>query len=300
MRLGILAGLFLCAAFSVSAAESPDANPIGFVRTAGDVTLDGSQMRANATVFNGSVIETSIWPSHVVLQDGIRVDLGRNSRTRVFREHVVLEKGITQVAGNLRFALIANSLYVASSQPFRVTVLDSKRVDVTAIDGSTEVKNAEGNLIASVNAGSTLDFQDTGTKTSNLNGCLQKVGTHYIVRDTTTGVVFQVEGENLDQYLGKPVQLTGSLNGTVTPIQGASEVVQASNVALGVGKGCKPEIASVPQRPTAGLPTSSAGLSVAARTAIIAGVVVGAGAISYGIYSGLNSGGPAPSPSSAP
>jgi hypothetical protein len=60
---------------------------IGLVRASGEFTIDGSWTRANSTVFDGSVISTTHAASHVVLQDGTRIDVGLDSRSRIHRDH---------------------------------------------------------------------------------------------------------------------------------------------------------------------------------------------------------------------
>jgi len=254
--------------------------PIGFVKATGDFNMDGSQTRDNASLFNGSVIETAVSPSHVTLQNGTRVDLGTASRERVFRDHAVLEKGLTQVHGGYAYAILANNLRISSADPFRVAVDEPGTVTVTAMDGSAEVKNARGQLVAMVTRGNSLNFQEAGASApSQFTGCLQKVGMHYVLRDTMTNVVVELTGADLEKYVGKSVVVTGAVDPGATPVEGAAQVIRATNLTPGSGKSCKAEIATAN---AAGSPaTTAAGATTggpAWRTPawIIGGVAAGA------------------------
>jgi hypothetical protein len=274
------------------AASAGGSSAIGFVRTSGEFTLDGANTRDNATVFNGGVVESTTWPTHIVLQDGTRVDLGRDSRSRIFRDHVVLEKGTTQVHGAMQFPVIADSLHIASSEPFRVALGEEHKVKVTALDGSAEVKNARGMLVAMVAGGRTLDFQEAGAAApANITGCVQKVGTHYVVRDTTTNIVIEVTGENIEQYVGKSVNITGSPDPGATPIDGASQIIRAASIAKGTGKGCKSEIAAAAL--AGGGVAVGGALSTGAIIAIVGGVAAAGtvgGLAASGAFSSSSSG----------
>jgi hypothetical protein len=286
-----MAIVFLCAAV-IAFGGSPSANgPIGFVKATGEFNMDGSQTRDNATLFNGSVIETAISPSHVTLQDGTRVDLGAASRERVFRDHAVLEKGMTQVHGGSSYAVLANHLRISSADPFRVAVDQPGTVRVTAMDGAAEVKNASGQLVAMVVRGNSLDFQDAGASApSQLTGCLQKVGTHYVLRDTTTNVVVELTGDNLEKYVGKSVNVTGALVPGATPIEGAAQVVNVTNLAPGTGKGCKVNIARAGAAGAAAAGGAAGGLSTGTTIVIVGGIVT-AGTLGGLALSGTFNGG---------
>jgi len=261
------------------------AGPIGFVT--GEFNMDGSQTRDNATLFNGSVIETAVSTSHVTLQDGTRVDLAVASRERVFRDHAVLEKGMTQVHGGSSYVVLANNLRVSSADPFRVAVSDPGTVRVTAVDGTAEVTNVRGQLVAMVARGSSLDFQEAAASApSHLSGCLQKVGTHYVLRDTTTNVVVELTGTDLEKYLGKSVDVTGSVDPSATPVTGAAQVILATNVTAGTGKGCKTNIAAAG---AAGGAAAAAGMATGTTVAIVGGVAVAGtlvGLAAAGTFSG--------------
>jgi hypothetical protein len=288
MRFIATAGLLVSATLSVMAAGNPTPSPaIGFIRATGNFTLDGSPTRDNATLFNGSVVETSMSPSHVVLDNGTRADLGKNSRSRIYREHLVLEKGTTQLAGN-EFPLMASTLRIVSSEPFRVALLDGGKLSVTALAGAAQVRNSHGYLVALVRGGTTLNFQDSGAYTvTRLSGCLQKVRDHYVLRDTTSNVVVEIQGQNLERYVGKPVDVAGTTVAGAEVIEGASELIHVTDITRGSGKSCSPEIPFAAAAGSAGSGAGAAvgvgGLTPLAKGVILAGILISATLIGLGL-----------------
>ena len=293
MRIAPAAIVVCCVAALAFGGGLSASGPIGFVKAIGEFNMDGSQTRDNATLFNGSVIETAVSPSHVTLQNGTRVDLAASSRERVFRDHVVLEKGMTQVHGGSPYSVQANKLSISSTDPFRVAVYQAGTVRVTSA-GSAEVKNARGQLVAMVSPGKSVDLQDASAP-SRLTGCLQKVGTHYVLRDTTTNVVVELTGPDLEKYVGKSVDVTGAVDPSATPVDGASQVIHETNLAGGSGKGCKVNIAAA-SAAGAGIAAAVVGLSAGATAAIVGG---GAAAATLGglAAAGEFNGGTAPASS---
>ena len=299
MRVLYIAGLFLIAATLVSAGSAPATSAIGFVRSSGDFSLDGSQTRDNATVFDGAVLETTISPSHTTLRDGTRVDLGTDSRERVFRDHALLERGTTQVHGGAHYAVFASHLRISSTEPFRVAFTAPGAVRVSALDGFTEVKNAQGQLVAMVMPGSPLEFQDAGASApTRVTGCLQKVGSRYVLRDETTNTVMELTGPDLEKYAGKQIVATGSNDPNGTPLEGAAQVIRVASVTAGSGQGCRVNIASAALAGTAGTAAAgaAAGMSLGVKAAIIAGVAA-AGTVGGLAASGAFTGGAAPATS---
>jgi hypothetical protein len=280
VRTALIIVVFVCVAALAFGGGPSATGPIGFVKATGEFSMDGSQTRDNATLFNGSVIETAISPSHVTLQNGTRVDLGATSRERVFRDHAVLETGMTQVHGGTPYTVLANNLRISSAGPFQVAMDQPGTVSVTAMDGSAEVKNAHGQLVAMVERGSSLAFQDAAASApSHLTGCLQKVGAHYVLRDATTNVVVELTGPDLEKHAGKSVDVTGSLDPDATAVVGASQVIRETGLTSGTGKGCKVNIATASAAGVAGAAAAGAaagggigGLSTGATVAVIGGV----------------------------
>ena len=250
---------------------------IGIAMVNGIATVDNSSIRGNTSVLEGSVVETAKGTSQLSLEGGARLNFGADSRSKIYKDHVVLEKGMGQVHGGSNFPLFANALHVVGSgsdSTVRVAVKDSKSILVGAVTGEARVLNSKGLLLARVMPGKTLEFdQEAGAAAqAKISGCLERRGGKYYVRDETTGVVSEVTGAGLDQYVRKHVDISGSLDTAATPGSGATQVVRVS--AGGVnssGTGC-------PTSPGGMAPSraGAAGMSKGAVTALVAGVAMAA------------------------
>src|SRR5437879_5584592 len=93
--------------------------------------VDNSDIRGNASILDGSVVETAKGTSRIALQSGARVELASDSLGKVYQDHVVLEKGMGQLHAASNFQVVANELRVSgtgSDSTLRVAVKDNKRV----------------------------------------------------------------------------------------------------------------------------------------------------------------------------
>src|SRR5215469_16729941 len=107
-------GIFLASAVHILGADSTSLTAIGLVRASGEFTIDGSGTRDNSTVFDGSEISTTNATSHVVLEDGTRIDMGLDSRGQIYRDHVTIEQGLAHVNASKRYAVIAGKIRIDS------------------------------------------------------------------------------------------------------------------------------------------------------------------------------------------
>jgi hypothetical protein len=266
---------------------------IGVVQSSGEFRLDRSLVPGNATLFDGSVVETSRASSEIALTGGFSMTLTPESRATIYRARTVLNQGTllmrnartanaprqTVSAGTLRISSRANpgKLQISLSQPGRVVV--------AAGIGTAEVRTASGLLVARVPPGAAMDFSpqsDTADNSIKLTGCLAFAGGIYSLTDPTSRVIIELRGQNLGRYLNTRVEVVGAIIPGVTPGGGADHAVMASKVnSLG-------PCSDTPGTPPAGrggpghsAPTSagaggSAGLSGVAVASIVAGVAVAA------------------------
>jgi len=253
---------------------------IGFVRSTGDFRVDGSTVRGNSTVFDGNVIETAAARS-VVQLDRVQITLAPESRARFSRDRTVLEKGAGLLRDSEKHVLEADSLQISAAAKDSVVQVDIQglsRIAVAARSGAAQVRSASGLLLADLRPGMALSF-DTQTGASSvvkLTGIVKLRDGKYFLTDATSNVTVQLEGAEIAQYVGKKVEITGSVIPGATAHTGASEVVQVTGAQL-VGAG--------------GAGAAAAGVSVA-KIAIIGGVAVGgtvAGLAAAGTLSGSSS-----------
>ncbi|MGI8742562.1 MAG: hypothetical protein ACR2NN_08325 [Bryobacteraceae bacterium] len=267
---------------------------IGIATINGTATVDNASVRGNTSILDGSVVETAKGSSHLSLSGGARVEFASDSRGKVYRDHVVLEKGMGQLHAGNSFPILANSLQVVpsgSDSTVRVSVKDSKSILVGAVSGEAKVLNSHGLLLAKVMPGRTYEFdQEAGAAAqARVSGCVERRGGKYYVRDDTSGVVSEISGTGLDQYNRKHVDVAGSIDTAATPGSGATQVIRvgAGAVTNASAAGCA--------TPGMGAGTgagAAAGVSHGAVIAIIAGVSVAAvlgGLAAAGEFSGTES-----------
>jgi hypothetical protein len=292
MPTGLSIGIFIATAAQVLAADATPWTVIGLVRASGEFTIDGSWTRDNSTVFHGSEITTIYAPSHVILVDGTRVDIGLNSRSRIYRDRVAVEQGVAQVKSSRPYAVIAGKIRIDSPQRTLVHVIDSRTVAVTPFDGVAEVKNTKGMLIALVPPGRTLEFSeaDPSFDEASVRGCLQKVESksgeqttrHYTLRDQTTNVVVELVGPDLEKHIGKTVDASGLIDSGLSAVPGALYVIRTSTMTDVSGQEC-PSIVGEASRSAPPTPGAS-------KVAIIGGIAA-AGGSAAGTAAALLTGG---------
>jgi len=275
----LILGSCLCVAVAATGS-------IGVIRSSGDFRVDGSMMRGNGTVFDGNVIETTAAKSVVQLSAG-QVTLAPESRAKVYRDRTVLEKGAGLLRDSDKHVFEAASLQVAPAGRDAVIQVDIQgpgRIAVAARSGSAFVRSASGILVAHLDPGMALAFEPQvgGSTAVKITGVVEQRNGLYFVTDPTTHVTSQLLGSNLAQYVGKRVEITGSLVPGATPGAGATQVVQAAGFKVLAAAGG-----------AGGAAAGGAGVAGAhtATIAIIAGVAVGGtvvGLVSAGSFSSSN------------
>ncbi len=193
------------------------------------------------------------------------------SRAKVFRDHMVLERGNSELTGSSHYWVEARGLQIGSLESAakaRVSLLGNRQVMVAALGGRVRVENGHGVLVAWVAAGRTLEFEPQAAGAApaiaTLTGCLQKIDGHYILTDSTTGVKVELKGARTAEEAGNNVTITGLEDpaGATTPI--ASQLIDATKVVMNSKHCVVPGSPAAPAAPSAGV----------ASKVIIGGVIV--------------------------
>lgn len=215
------------------------------------------------------MVETGKATSELRLQSGVNMVLDSGTRGQIYRDYLVLERGTGQVSNAANYRIKARSLQVepVSEGAAKVTVLrEGNGIRVAALGGGIRVRNTRGVLLADVPAGKSLTFeqQEGGASgPAKLTGVITKKNGRYFLTDETAGVTVELQGPGLDKQVGTKVTVTGVIDPTGNPAEGASQVVRVSQVSVIGAAG-------------AGAATAAghgAGLAIGTK-AVIAGVVV--------------------------
>lgn len=251
---------------------------IGTASARGAIQVDGSSVNGNASLFDGSLIETGEVATTLHIEKGIAVKLGADSRGKVFHDRLVLEKGESEFTNLGAFQLEANTVRVSSVDSSARGVIhmkDSKTVEIAALSGGFDVKSQSGFLLGKVLPGRSLafTFQEGGAAApTSVTGMLTKTNGLYFLTVQGTGVIYQITGKDLDHFVGKNVRLTGTLDPSATPARPASAVIVLTSsskvAAIGLGAGA----------------ATATGMALGTKL-IIAGVIVAAATgTGVGIY----------------
>jgi|SRR5208283_2699838 len=254
---------------------------IGFIKSTGDFRVDGSTIRQNGTVFDGNLIETTSARSVIELAS-VEITLAPDSRAKVFRDHTVLEKGtgVVKEAGN--HVIEADTLRISPSEKdsvVQVDIMSPSSITVAARSGAVDVRSPSGVLVANVRPGLALAFgSQAGAATAfDATGVEEFREGKYFLTDDTTHVTVELEGPDLAKFVGKCVEVTGSIIPGATPPAPASQLIQVATIK---SRSCRKAAALLP----------GGGLSTGAKVAIIGGVaaagtvvgLAGAGTFSSG------------------
>lgn len=280
-------GAFAFAAMTAAAEPS-----IGIVTSSGDFRLDTARVSGNATLRDGVLIETAAAPSALRLRRGARIDLGEQARAHVFADRLVLEAGAADVRAGTGFAFEAGSLRItpaAADTAGRIVRQGEKIVQVGVSQGSMQVWDARGLLVANVVPGTPLEFEPQvagAAPPSSFAGCLLRKQGRWVLYDQTTRILIQLRGTGFDREWGNRIQVVGTTD-TGAQSEVAAQVVDVSSFTRLAQGGCESvakiigaELPSTPVSP--GPPVRTAGgMSAGTKVAILAVIGGGAGAGAY-------------------
>lgn len=260
---------------------------IGFITATGPVQLDASPVARHGTLFEGSTVETYMAGSQLEIPKEMKASLGAASRAKIFRDHMILEKGDSQWSGSSRYWVQARGLRIGSTDSAAVATVSlrgDKQVFVMAAGGPVRIANAQGLAIAWVKEGRTLQLEPptpgAAITASTLTGCLQESAGHFFLVDQTTAVKVEVRGPGFAQEVGNQVTVTGVRDASGKPAADASQLIDATGVTR-ISTHCV--VAAGTTAPAGSGTTAKAG-HFSTTKAVIAGVaVVGGAAIVLGV-----------------
>ena len=267
----------LTVAFSGTALLAAPTSGIGVAMSEGSISINSASSVGNATIFDGSSLQTGRAASQVRLNDGAQLRLASDSAAKVFTDHVDLQRGSASITG-----YTANtsglSIRAEGKSSASVSMRDQGVVEIAALTGDVHVFNAAGLNVANLVPGRALDLkpQDAGASApSTLTGCAVKSGNNLLFTDETSKVVVQLNGSAVKT--NKRVQISGTMVPNATPAAGATQVLSVNSVK-DVGGSCNSRAVAAAAGPAAaGGAAAGAAVGISAATAVVAGVAVAAG-----------------------
>jgi hypothetical protein len=212
---------------------------IGTVSVRGDMRVDGYNVKGDATLFDGSVVETRQDSALLRLDKGVEIKLSTDSRGVLHRSGMVLQQGKSEWVPAGSFSLEANGLQVTSNEPNSrgvISVGGPKTVEVAALTGGFSVTNDHGALLARVRPGHSLSFDIQQAGASSLfiaSGVISVEGSLYFLTVNGTSAKYEVIGKDFEKLIGKTVTINGKIELNSAPPSGAVGIIDVSSVKRG-------------------------------------------------------------------
>ncbi|MCC6536894.1 MAG: hypothetical protein IT162_05055 [Bryobacterales bacterium] len=298
------AGLVLVLAFAQTT-PAASSSSLGLATSAGEFKLNGAQVRGNATLLEGTVVETLGTPSRLKFAGGSQLALHAGSRARVHAGRVVVEAGSGefQAAADQTMALEALSLRVAAEgrAPSRArfaVAAGGTALQLSAASGRFRVMNAQGTLISRIDPGLALAFEPQAgagpAMPSSFLGCVVNKDSKWMLYDPTVKLLVELRGQAslVEREWGNRVQANGTSPTagqpqgrqvmdvtTITRVEvgGCEEMAQAAGAQL-PARAPVAAPAAAPPVVSGGGGATSGGMSAGTKYGIIAGVI-GGGAV---------------------
>ncbi len=224
----ILSSMLSYAMTSTYVMASTDA--IGTASARGDMRIDSSLVNGNATLFNGSVVETNLAAAKLHLGKGTEFTLAKGSRGIFFIDHVVLESGKGELTSSGGYRLEAAGLRVTAyetSSKGIVSVEPGNIVKVGAETGSFLVANKYGVPLAKVSPGHAVSFEmqtaggQQGPQEFEGVGLISTENGHFFLT-TVQDVKYELVGRDFKKFVGTKSVVSGTMQGSVITVKSIS------------------------------------------------------------------------------
>jgi len=223
---------------------------IGTASARGNIRVDSYAVTDSATLFDGSVVETGQASADLHLSEGTEITMASSSRGTLYRDHLVLQQGASELSASSPFKLEAEGLSVIPKEPNShgvVSLGTGNTVEVAALSGSFGVTSQNGVVLASVRPGRAVSFavQAGGGNATDFSGAgiVSYENGHYYLT-TNENVKYELTCKDFKKFVGtKAVVLAGKVTEGATPVVCVNSI--AINGATGMPIGFKLIIAGV-------------------------------------------------------
>jgi hypothetical protein len=230
---------------------------IGTASARGDLRVDSYTVKGNATLFDGSVVETGQATADLRLSKGAEITMSSSSRGTLYSDRLVLQQGESELASSGFFQLEANGLRVTPSEPNSRGVISLKAgntVEVASLNGSFGVTNDHGILLANVRPGRVVSFaMQAGANPTSFSGVglvSLENGTYYLT--TEENVKYVLTCKDLHKYVGNKVVVSGTIQGAGAGAMLCLKTIDVNGGGGGLSKGTKWLIAGIAVAAAAG------------------------------------------------
>jgi hypothetical protein len=194
---------------------------IGTASVRGEMRVDSYAVRGDATLFEGSSIETGQATASLRLAKGTQITMATRSRGTLYSDHIVLQQGETELVPSKSFELQASGIRVTPNEPNSrgiVSVKPDSTVEVASLNGSFGVTTDRGIMLANIKPGTSFTFaMQAGANNELFSGAglvTFENGTYYLVTDANVRYVLACKDSS--KFVGDKVVVTGTMQGPNT------------------------------------------------------------------------------------
>ncbi len=212
---------------------------IGTVNARGSMRVDSYLVKGNATLFDGSVVETDQATADLRLSKGTQITMSTSSRGTLYSDRLVLQQGETELAASKPFQLQANGIHVTPSEANSRGVVSLKAdhtVEVSSLSGSFGVTNDQGILLANIRPGRVLSFaMQSGANPNTFSGTglvSLENGAYYLTTEENTKYVLTCKDAH--KFVGDKVVVSGAIQGGPGGV-GSTLCVKSMDINGGAG-----------------------------------------------------------------
>ncbi len=231
-KLQVVIVLFFMVSYASAGTDS-----IGTANARGDMRVDSYMVKGNATLFNGSVVETGQATANLQMNKGAEIIMATSSRGTLYGDHLVLQQGKSDFKASHTFRLEANGLSVVPNEPNSrglVSLREGNTVEVAALTGGFGVTNDHGVLLAIVHPGRSLSFaMKQGADVDSFAGVglvSKENGAYYLTTDEN--VKYVLLGKDLSKFVGDKVEVFGVVQAVPNGAGGAISTVTVSSINI--------------------------------------------------------------------
>jgi hypothetical protein len=212
---------------------------IGTASARGDIRVDSYSVKGNATLFDGSVVETGQATADLRLGKGTEITLATASRGTVYSDRLVLQHGQSELTASNSFQLEANGLRVTPNEPNSrgvVSLMAGNTVEVASLNGSFGVTNDHGVLLANVGPGHIVSFamMEDGDPTTFSGVGVISYGNGQYYLETSGNAKYLLTCKDLKKYIGDKVFVNATLQRSSAQTGGVTSTLCVKSVQLNV------------------------------------------------------------------
>jgi hypothetical protein len=213
-KLLATAMLFCSVAYGATGTKS-----VGTASVRGNIRVDGNQITTDATLFDGSTVETTAVSATLYIDTHSVIMMDTGTRSIVHENYVKLEQGKIDVKPVCGFVVEVDRVRVTpnSTTAHGVIYISNSSVSVMALHGEFLVLDDHGRVLSELHSGSSKSF-GTGEVEPLAQaihvGNLSILDHHHLLTSFApdTDVTYELQGRHADRIQGKLMQIHGAVD----------------------------------------------------------------------------------------